>query len=56
MFYEKQIPKYDAVGQEVILKSKILRDYFKQLSDEDLLSLKNTKSQNISGIKINWYK
>lgn len=56
MFYEKQIPKYDAVGQEVILKSKILRDYFKQLSDEDLLSLKNTKSQNISDIKINWYK
>ena len=54
MFYNKEIPKYDGIGQANVVESKILRKYFKELSDEDLLSLKNKKSKDISNLQINW--
>lgn len=54
IFYNKQIPQYDAVGQKNISGSQILREYFKDFDDNGLLILKNRNSKSVSDIEINW--
>lgn len=51
MFYDKQIRKYDEVGQKIITESKILREYFQEMGNDDLLALKNRNSINVPNIK-----
>lgn len=51
IFYDKQIRKYDEVGQKIITESKILREYFQEMGNDDLLALKNRNSINVPNIK-----